>query len=111
MSDLRRINFWRTRRWGDARLTLATITGDDTYIKVHEVITNFTARETRDEANAETRQLFEFRLYGNPQLAIDLTGFDLLLFSGRRLEVVSKELKKQRRSYVEITAKVIGVEK
>lgn len=105
MADIRRINFHRKRVWGDQHLKLARITGDDSYQQVQEIAEDFLVRETKDEADSEQR--FEFRLYGCPD-QIDLSTFNLVLFAGRRFEVMTKELRKQRRPYVELLTKPIG---
>ncbi len=105
MADIRRIDFQRRRVWGDERLRLAKITGDDSYQQVQEIAEGFLVREVTDEAESEQR--FEFRLYDCPE-QIDLATFNLLLFAGRRYEVQTKEFLQQRRPYVELLTRPIG---
>lgn len=114
MADVRNINFQRQRRWGDQRLTLAKLSGDDTQTTVCEIADDFLVREPRDESGSdrglsEGEPLFEFRLYGKPEVeSLDLNSFNLLLFAGTKFEARTKERILLLPPYVEITARPIG---
>lgn len=116
MADVRNINFQRQRRWGDAQLKLAVLTGDVTYDKVGIVQTDFLPMELRDESGSDRgihqgEPLFLFRLYGATEVnGLDLNSFNLVLFAGTRYEVRTKERKLQVSPYVEITARPVGAE-
>ena len=114
MADVRSINFQRRRRWGNQSLTLAKLSGDDTYASACEIQKDFLVTEPRDESGsdrglAEGEPLFEFRLYGQQEVNdLALDSFNLLLFAGIKYEVKTKERKLQTRPYIEITARPIG---
>lgn len=114
MSDIRNINLQRQRRWGDHWLTLAKLTGDDTYTTLCEIADDFLVTEPRDESGSdrglnEGEPLFRFRLYGAEEVeSLDLNAFNLALFAGTRYEVKTKERKLMRPPFVEITARPIG---
>lgn len=114
MSDIRHINFQRRRRWGSQSLTLASISGDDTYTSVYVVPQDFLATEARDESGSDRglspgEPLFEFRIYNRSEVqSFDLDSFNLVLFAGVRYEIQTKERKNFRRAYIEITARPIG---
>ncbi|HMV50854.1 MAG TPA: hypothetical protein PLD20_24405 [Blastocatellia bacterium] len=108
MADCRAINFQRRRRWGRAKLKLARLKNDaaDSFTTVAEITDDFSVRELDDEGDGGRRQRFEFRLYNEATVArLDLESFDLVVFGARRMEVETKERKRELRSYIEIIAR------
>ncbi|MGE0131873.1 MAG: hypothetical protein AB7U82_27635 [Blastocatellales bacterium] len=105
--DVRRVDRARIRAWGDELVTFCKITGDATYDELFQVTEDFFVGEVRDEASE--RMMFEFRFYGYEVFDLDdLQNADLLLFTGRKMEIESRELKKRAPAHYKVVAMPIG---
>lgn len=106
MSDTRRINQQRIRRWGDAPVTLAVITSEDQFSEVAQVSHDWSLQQVTDEQT--NRQAFRFCFYGECVADDVMPTVNLLIFGDRRFERQSCERKPQFSNRWEILAVVVG---